>query len=266
MASRSNVRTIRLVSGSTGKAGYQKQRQAVRARQMTAARIPQAEWELAARAMQAPAYFSASGTEIKAIDIPQTTYPFRNPTTASNIVLLNGVQTGAAFYNRVGSRIEMKSIHIRGQVTNAITAVQGGVRMLLIYDRQPAGSLPVISDILQSRDQTGAAATTGCSEINLDNRDRFAIIRDTKLFTPSVTNTANVLTNGPQYPGSDTLFDIDHFVKLKNLVTHFKSSSNPTVIGDIATGALYAAFLTSSGGNDSCWLFNGGYRLRFGDK
>jgi len=212
----------------------------------------------------APAAFTAFGTEIKAIDIASTNYLFRAPATASNIILLNGIQTGAAFYNRVGSRVEMKNLHIRGQITNAATTTTCILRLLVVYDRQPTGALPVISDILQSRDQVGTATTGGISEINLDNRDRFAIIRDMQYYAPSCTNTAGVLTNGPQFPGQDNQqWDVNEFIKLKGLSTHFKSSTNPSVIADISTGALYACFVASV---DSTWNAGVGFRLRYDDK
>lgn len=263
MASRSNIRSITLTPRSAGKSSYQKQRQMVRNRQLTASRIPRSEWELAASAMRVPAYFSSSGAEIKAIDIP-TQQAFRLPATNS-CNLLNGVQTGAAFYNRVGSRIEMKNLHIRGQVVVAATATVSMLRLIVVYDRQPTGALPIVADVLQSRDQTGAATSSGSSEINLDNRDRFAIVRDMQLYAPPVTYTAGVLTNGPQFPGNDDQqWDINEFIKLRGLITHYKSSSNPTTIADIATGALYAYFVCN--GSDNTWQFTGGFRLRYGDK
>lgn len=212
-----------------------------------------------------PAAFQAFGAEIKAIDIAAAQQLFRNPGTASNIILLNGIQTGAAFFNRVGSRVEMKNLHIRGPIQNFATATAGSLRLLVVYDRQPTGSLPVISDILQTRDQTGTATTAGQSEINLDNRDRFVIVRDLTFYSPSVTNTAGVLTNGPQFPGNDDQqWDMNVFTKLKGLTTHYKSSSNPTTIADIATGALYACFVCSA--PDSTWQAFPGFRLRYKDQ
>lgn len=210
-----------------------------------------------------PASMYQQGPEIKAIDIPSAAYVLRNPGTASNIILLNGVQTGAGFFNRVGSRIEMKSLHFRGPLTALATGVQTHGRILIVYDRQPTGALPVIADILQARDQAGAATTTSVSEINLDNRDRFTIIRDMTFFLPSQTYTAAVLTNGPNYPTDSNDYDINEFVKLKGLTTHFKSSTNPTAIADISTGALYACFV--SGGTDSAWNTSMGFRLRYND-
>lgn len=217
-------------------------------------------------ARQMPGAFQPTGAEIKAIDIAEAIYSFRAPGTATGLILLNGVQTGAGFFNRVGARIEMKNLHVRGKNINAATVASVSyLRIMIVYDRQPAvGALPVVTDILQSRDQTGAATTSGVSEINLDNRDRFIILRDLKYYAPSVSNAAGVLTNGPQFPGDDTHFDVDEFIKLKGLGTHFRSSSNPTTIADISTGALYAMFV--SDGVDSAWAASVGFRLRYNDK
>lgn len=209
-----------------------------------------------------PADFRPVGHEIKAVDVAIQN-AFRLPATNS-CNLLNGIQTGAAFFNRVGSRVELKNLHIRGQITNAATATVTMLRMIVVYDRQPTGALPTVSDLLQSRDQTGAATNPGSAEINLDNRDRFSIIRDMQLYAPPVTNTAGVLTNGPQFPGNDDQqWDVNEFIKLRGLGTHYKSSSNPCTIADIATGALYCFFVTNL--SDNTWQFSGNFRLRYRD-
>lgn len=205
---------------------------------------------------------SAKGSEIKAIDIVETTSPMITAATGPTVVLLNGVQTGAGFFNRVGSRIEMKNLHFRGVVTNIATGVQSLGRIIIIYDRQPTGALPTWTTMFQNRDQVGTATTTGLAEINLDNRDRFTVLRDYQLFLPSVSNAAGVLTN-QAFPGMDNVYDVNLFIKMKQLVAHFKSSSNPTTIADIATGALYAVFVDEN--QDSKWQVKWNARLRYSD-
>lgn len=212
---------------------------------------------------QAPAVFRATGSEIKAIDIAKASYNFKNVAAPPVINLLNGVATGAGFFNRVGSRIEGKSLHIRGNIVNILTSVEGYMRMIVIYDRQPNGALPALTDILQSRDQAGTAATTSVSEINLDQRDRFVVLRDKQWHVPSVTLAVGVQTNGPQYPGMDQEWDINEFIKLKGLTTHFKSSSAPTTIADINTGAIYMAFFTDA--TTDAYSAIVGIRYRYGD-
>jgi len=212
-----------------------------------------------------PGNFVPTGAEIKAIDIALAAYNLKQPSVASNIILLNGIQAGTGFFNRVGARTEMKNLHIRGIIQNQATSVQESLaRILIVYDRQPVGALPIIADILQSRSQVGTASTSGMSEINLDNRDRFVIIRDMEFFLPTCTNTAGVLTNGPAFPGDGTPFEINEFIKLRGLGTHYKSTSNPTTIADIATGSLYAAFVSE--GTDATWTATVGFRLRYNDK
>jgi len=211
-----------------------------------------------------PASFRSTGSELKAVDIASTQYNFITPAATPVQTLLNGVQVGSAFYNRVGSRIEMKSLHIRGALFNLLTNTDDYLRMIVYYDRQPNGAAPTYADLMQTRDQTGAATTGAKSEINLDMRDRFVILRDRQWFAPSVTNTAGVLSNGPNYPGQDQEWDINEFIPLNNLVTHYKSSTNPSVIGDINTGALFVTFVTEQG--TAKWAALVGFRLRFDDK
>jgi len=212
-----------------------------------------------------PASFTPTGAEIKAVDIAGAVYPFRGPATATNLILLNGIQTGTAFYNRIGSRVEMKNLQIKGNVEAGANNNDGALlRFLIIYDRQPTGALPTVADILQDRSQAGTSNTTGSSSINLDNRDRFSIIRDMCFESPVTTITGGTASFTTSMSGNSRDLAINEFIKLKGLGTHFKSTANPATISDIATGALYAMFVTN--GNDSAWDFAGVFRLRFEDK
>lgn len=212
-----------------------------------------------------PAAWNPVGSEIKAVDLLPQNYVINVGGGGSEtVILLNGVQTGAGFFNRVGARIEMRNLHVRGLLRNIATGIQDVMRMAIVYDRQPVGTLPVFTDIFLARTQTGATSGTGVAEVNLDNRDRFIILRDLEIYMPSVSNAANVLTNGPNYPGSDQESDINMFIKLKGLGTHFKSSSNPTTIGDIATGALY--MICFGYAQSGSWQLQLGFRMRYDDK
>lgn len=215
------------------------------------------------RLTRMPAAMVGFKPEVKSIDIPFANYPFREPATASSIQLLNGVQVGAGFNTRVGSRIEMKNLHVRGFVNNKATSAVSFGRMLIVYDRQPNGVVFVIADLLKSRDNVGTAATTGSSEINLDNRDRFIIVRNEQFYFPPVTNTAGVLTNGPSFPGQTERYDVNLFIPLAGLVTLYNGTSNPAVIGDINSGALFAVFVSQT--VDNTWQAGLGFRLRYKD-
>jgi len=202
--------------------------------------------------------------EVKCLDIPQASYVL-NSTGA--VTGLNFIRAGTSFFNRVGRKIEMKSLHLKLFVNPLRTAAfQDYVRVMVVYDAQTNGAAPAISDILQDTDQAGTNATNQYCGPNLNNRDRFRVLCDYKIVIPSVTSTAGVITNlGPVDPVAPA-FDIERFIKLKGLITQYKADSAPAVIGDIATGGL---FLVTYGGNTAGtegWQATGTLRLRYNDK
>lgn len=220
-----------------------------------------------------PGYLKSYGPEVKALDKSKGALAFSITPT---IVLLNGIQQGAAYYNRIGARIELKNIHIRGFVRNTAndqdpgyTSDGGYARVVVVYDRSPNGVIPQISDILQTRNELGATSTTEFSEINLDNRDRFIILRDNEFALPDVT--VQPLGDDSGYTQQDYPYNNGHeimyneFIKLKGLVTHFKSTSNPATIGDITVGALYIFAISKDSNQDSKWVMDTSTRLRFMD-
>lgn len=151
------------------------------------------------------------------------------PATAFlGISCINEVIQGATAYNRIGSKILVKSVHVRCSMAVAGTSenAQGTVRFMVVYDRQPNGSYPTISDILSVNVST---APTFDSGINMANRDRFVVLR----------NKYSAL-----YLGAAANVHFDEFIKTK-LEVQYKS--NTGTIGDITTGAIYiVAFSTNS--------------------
>lgn len=209
------------------------------------------------RITRLPAFIKATGTEIKCVDINKGQLSFKE---APNPILLNPIQSGAAYYNRVGARVELKNIHIRGIIIpktlgeeqNFIPGAYG--RVVIVYDRSPNGVIPQVSDILQTRTQTGATSTTEYSEINLDNRDRFIILRDTEFYLPDVHKVFPGVNNitaqaFPNNTGKEMMYN--EFIKLKGLVSHFKGNTNPIGIGDIVVGAIYALAISAEDSDDN---------------
>lgn len=185
-----------------------------------------------------------AGPELKALDVPVAQYLLN---TTAVITPLNLIRTGSTFCNRIGRKVEMQSIRVVGNISVLRTlASEDYLRIMIIYDRQTNGALPAIADILQTTDQATNNTTTSYSGINLNNRDRFVILRDERLATPSITVTAGVQTNIGLTDPIHKLTNFDWFVKLKGLLTQYKADSAPAVIGDIASGGLY---LVTFGGN-----------------
>jgi len=216
-----------------------------------------------------PADFRSSSAEVKSVDLPVAPYLISIPAI---IVPLNLISSGSSFFNRVGRRIEMKNIRVVCTIFfNPPVAVNTlfpsfYVRFLIVYDRQTNGSIPSINEILQTTDQSGVNSTTAFSGVNLNNRDRFSILRDTRISIPQVTSSAtgNVSLGATFTDPLKPLSNLDHFVKLKGLVTQYKADTNPSVIGDIATGGLFWIMHTTAGA--SPWACEMEARLRYHDK
>lgn len=153
----------------------------------------------------------------------------------SYIVLLNGVATGTDYNTRIGREVTMKSYYLRMFITDATNIQQ--VRCMLVYDKQPAGVLPAITDILQYNNAN--------SPNNLNNRDRFVIVSD------------KVYTTSPQ--GTEIRF-VKKYKKLRTVTTYNNTGNG---IADIATGALY--FVAVAFNNVATTTLDGYARVRFVD-
>lgn len=187
---------------------------------------------------------------------------------AANFILTNAVQTGAGFFNRIGSRITLKSLHLVGQITpgtGSPTGVSEYLRIMVVYDKQANGATPNIADLLQDQNQTAATVVTNAwSHLNMVNRDRFQILMDDRVEVPINTFTAefNNISSIIDYTGE---VNINRFIRLNDLETMFKSSSSPTTQADISVGALYVVTFGTLSAATSGFAFNFNARLRYWD-
>lgn len=210
-----------------------------------------------------PAQLSARNPEVKAVDLPAALYTLN---TTQVITPLNLVAVGSSFFNRIGRRIEMKNIRITGSIetTNNASTDADYCRIVIIYDRQTNGALPAFADIFQDTAQDGTNTNNSLSNVNLNNRDRFVILRDLRLFLPLVSVTGSPTFFGAPDPVEPT-YNIDLFVRLKGLVTQYKADSSPAVIGDIATGGLFLVTFGSKAVGSDSYRAHFSTRLRFND-
>jgi len=200
---------------------------------------------------------------------------------ASNVMTLYCINTpieGASACQRIGRRINMKSVLIRIQPyqANSISAVatQEFIRVALVYDSQVNGTAPAASDMFAMNLVATAVVNSPWSPVNLNNRDRFLVLKEWFWGRGSSGGDAPTLaatqdsTLAPRIPKM-----IKWYVKLKGLETTYRGTTGTTgAIGDISTGALYLIFLgatASSAGvvqGANCSLnFNVMSRLRFYD-
>jgi len=213
------------------------------------------------RPMPGPRY--AKG-EIKSLDVPSSTYTLNS---TAQITALNLIRAGTSFFNRIGRKINMKSLHVKLQLNPIRTvAATDYCRVMIVYDSQTNGSNPAIADIIQDTDQAGTNTTNAVSSANLNNRDRFRILCDWRLCLPSVTLTGGVQTNLGIQDVNESIVDLERFIPMKRLVTQFKADSSPAVIGDIATGGIFLVTLGGVASGFEGWQVVGSTSLRYLDQ
>lgn len=254
---------------------------------MSSSRAIMARRRRAARAYQVRSYRSAASTrmalrsarilnvlprrtssEVKSVDTTAA--------SGSGVVLtlnstplvtpINLIQEGSGFYNRIGRRIEMQSLHLTGQITcRNVQSNQDYCRILVVYDRQTNGILPSAAAILADYDQQGAVSTGVYSGVNPDYRERFLILADIRLTMPGTSNASpgTSVTNGVD--PLVTTFNINRFIRLRNLATQYQSTHNPSIIDDISTGALYVMTMGTQAAAAAPWQYNAKWRLRYRD-
>lgn len=154
--------------------------------------------------------------------------------TTGSVTCLNLLATGTDFNTRIGRKVALKSVQVRGTVYPVDSATQSGsARVMIVYDDNPnGGSIAAISDILQ--------ASEGDAFMNLNNRDRFKVIADFHLPIGRVDSTAT-----QSYAVAPGIHAINCFKKLNHPVI-FNNTTTAT-IGAIQQGALLLVTLGSQG-------------------
>lgn len=157
--------------------------------------------------------------------------------TTASINLLNGTVQGTDYTQRIGRKIVLKSVYIRGYVRLEATAGAAGAgepqlaRMIIVVDNQPNGTVFAITDLLMSANVS--------SQLNLNNRDRFSILCDKEwVFDPWVGGLAPI----SGYCGR-AIHAVKKYKKI-NMETIF-NAGNAGTIADMNSGALYMVWLGS---------------------
>lgn len=166
------------------------------------------------------------------------------PSAFAGLTELNAVTQGAGAYQRIGQKIVIKSVAMKMVLSLTGTPpAQASARFLLIYDRQPNGAFPAITDILSVNVSTAPNHTAG---LNMSKKSRFTILADRYYDLDSDGNGQ----------ASISLFR-------NNINLDVEYTANNGLITDISTGALY--FLAFSLGS-VLNIGNMNARIRFYDQ
>lgn len=163
-------------------------------------------------------------------------------TTNDDMIVVNLIEPGNGSYNRVGRKIRMKSLFLKGQLNMQVanTTVPGSTssatfRMIVVYDAQPSGVLPIFSTIFGTTVQNGGEGSQVLDSLRFDNTDRFRVLRDKRFsLNPGASATS---TEGVLYKRN-----FEMYIPLKGIETLYSGQSSPCTIADISSGALYVIF------------------------
>lgn len=166
--------------------------------------------------------------------------------TTGSITLIATIAQGAATTQRVGKKIMLKSIQMRGfAFSNTATTVAEG-SYLIVYDKRPTGALPAITDILVSINSTAFNNDT--------NSGRFQIIRRQDFcFAGNSTAPAT----------GKEIFPADDYIKIRKPIVYKAAATG--AIGDIEQGALYLVTCGASAAGTGAATLTVGFRTRFID-
>lgn len=168
-------------------------------------------------------------------------------------------QLGSDFTNRIGRKITLRSVQVKGQIALDLAIAPGVgnspaqlVRFMIINDMQPNGTLATIADIL--------LAANPAAPLNLNFRDRFRIITD-RIFNLGpllLDDTATQSYAAVANPSAT----INVYRRLNDNVV-FNTSTG--AIADITTGALLLVMIgnVASGAGESLAQLIA--RVRFAD-
>jgi len=213
--------------------------------------------------------------EKKGVDFPigSATAIVETLNTNDSTVCLNLVQAGAGSWNRVGRKIQLQSIRIRGvlqwlldQQTTTQNYIGNVVRMVVIWDKQPSdGTLPAFDQVFGVTGQDGSETTTYLNPVRYDNMDRFSVLRDCVYnFEPPMYNAGGGTINAVIVRKN-----FDEFIQLKGRETVFSANTSPMTTAGLSTGGLYVIFRVQSDTTSTNQVFvdltNSFARLRYID-
>lgn len=149
---------------------------------------------------------------------------------------VNCIQQGATVANRIGNKVVIRSLHLKINIA-AAAAVVSTVRVMCVYDKQPNGAFPAITDVLLDQP---AGVATAMGGLNIANKSRFQVLRDQFVSVDAAQSL---------------LIPLNMYMKGRWEVEFGANAGN---IGDFRTGAVYVIIFScyAAGGNPSVTQIN----------
>lgn len=191
-----------------------------------------------------------SQPELKYNDLAKASYVCD---TTGTVTALNLIAVGDDNSTRDGRQVTLKSCHIQGviQPTDATTS-EHLARILVVWDSQANGALGTIATTT-----TGIlTAADSVSNTQLNNRDRYTILRDLRFAMGGFSTTAT-----QSYSQTPNVQMVNEYIKLNHKVTYGGTAAD---IASLNTGALLLVTVANvAAGAGSTFI--GTTRVRFSD-
>lgn len=191
-------------------------------------------------------------SEIKTVDAACATSFSSDGTVAQTMQLLNTIAQDASPTGRIGKKVLLKSLAIRGTISVANTLNCGKVAMLLVYVRNnnQAATLPAWTEIMVAQN---ANALT-----NRDNASKFKILRRWDFKTIGDSDATP--------PTSESIQIVEEFVKFKKpLEACWTAAGTAGTIGQFEKGSLLLMTCGAVGQGSGPATFVGNTRCYFND-
>lgn len=171
--------------------------------------------------------------ELKSVDSIATLDLTNTGAGSTHTMLINGLIPGTDRFNRIGRRINVKKLSIRGFIHTSAVApavIDDVFRIAVIWDEQPTGVLPTLQDLWQDVSVSGVTTASVMSHNNENNSARFRTLRT---ITIPINQEAQGMDQDPAVKRS--------FIKMNipmNHITQYNAGVAGT-LADIQTGAIY---------------------------
>lgn len=190
--------------------------------------------------------------------------------TNDDAIVLNLIAPGNGSYNRVGRQVTLKSLRLWGEFIHENSAAAASpyaginVRMVVVWDKVPGGTVPTYDTIFGITNQAGTESTDMYDPVKYDSMDRFRVISDTIVHCKAYGGGGDPTTTKI---ATANFYQFDKYIKLPQLKSNYSGQSSPCTIADIGQGALYVYFRASdnSASNFVSMSTSSRYRLRYTD-
>lgn len=222
----------------------------------------------------------ASQVELKCMDYAIAVSPLVVSTnTNDSIFCLNALNQGSGSYTRIGRKINMKSVRVKGRVLLQCGVADnqpnnGGavVRCVVVLDRSPnLRALPTWDDIFGTQDAVGANASSYLANLRPSAMERFRILKDWIQPVIPVTVPVAVVGGVTETSTSEGIAWMDEFIALNGLqATYFGTNGSgdpPTAptVEQIVTNSILLCIRGSDVEDILTSAFAGSSRLRYTD-